>query len=169
MHRLSTFWQWVIEVSAWGSRVAIFAMMVLIATDVIGRRFFAFSIMGVDEIVIALMVASVFLAWAYTESKNEHVKVDIIVAHLGGKTRSVLEVINLFVVLGIFSIIIWQTTVYALDAWHIGQTYYTSHLPVFPVRLIVPVGCFFFFLQVLQRLVSSIAELSPHRTQQSDN
>ena len=169
MRRLDTAWHWVIEVIAWGSRVSITLMMALIAVEVVLRRFFAFSIVGTVEIVAALMVITVFLAWSYTESQSGHVKVEFLVQRLGRKTQSVLTVIITLVLLGIFSIMIWQTMVYALDAWGVGLRYDTARLPVFPVRLAVPVGLFFFSLQLVQRLASNVAGLLPARTQLSDN
>lgn len=169
MSRLETAWHWVIEVVAWGSRVSIVAMMALITIEVILRKFFAFSIVGTVEIVAALMVITVFLAWSYTESHNAHVKVEFLVQRLGRKTQSILAAITTLVLLGIFSIMIWQTMVYTLDAWHVGLRYDTARLPIFPVRLAVPVGCFFLCLQLLRRLVSNVAGLLPARTQPSDN
>ena len=169
MRRLETAWHWVIEVIAWGSRVSITLMMALIAVEVVLRRFFAFSIVGTVEIVAALMVITVFLAWSYTESHSGHVKVEFLVQRLGRKTQSVLTAIITLVLLGIFSIMIWQTMVYALDAWGVGLRYDTARLPIFPVRLAVPVGLFFFSLQLVQRLVSNVVGLLPARTQLSDN
>lgn len=169
MRRLETAWHWVIEVIAWGSRASIVAMMALIAVEVVLRKFFAFSIVGTVEIVAALMVITVFLAWSYTESHSGHVKVEFLVQRLGRKTQSVLTAIITLVLLGIFSIMIWQTMVYALDAWGVGLRYDTARLPIFPVRLAVPVGLFFFSLQLVQRLVSNVAGLLPARTQLSDN
>lgn len=169
MRRLETAWHWIIEVIAWGSRVSLVAMMALIAVEVVLRKFFAFSIVGTVETVAALMVITVFLAWSYTESHNGHVRVEFLVQRLGRKTQSVLTVITTLVMLGIFSIMIWQTMVYALDAWGVGLRYETARLPIFPVRLAVPVGLFFFSLQLGQRLVSNVVGLLPDRTQSGDN
>ncbi len=169
MRRLETAWHWVIEVIAWGSRASIVAMMALIAVEVVLRKFFTFSIVGTVEIVAALMVITVFLAWSYTESHSGHVRVEFLVQRLGRRTQSVLSSIIILVLLGIFSIMIWQTMVYALDAWVVGLRYDTARLPVFPVRLAVPVGLSFFCLQLVQRLASNVAGLLPTRTQLSDN
>lgn len=169
MGRLGTAWHWVIEAVAWGSRATIVVVMALITIEVILRKFFNFSIVGTVEIVAALMVVIVFLAWSYTESQHGHVKVEFLVQRLGRKTQSVLEAIIILVMLGIFSIMIWQTTVYALDAQRVGLLYETARIAIFPFRLVVPVGILFLCLQLLIRLVSSIAGILSTPTQLGEN
>ncbi len=169
MRKLETTWHWIIEIITWGSRASIGLMMALITVEVILRKFFTFSIVGTVEIVAALMVITVFLSWAYTDSYNGHVRVEFLVQRMGRKTQFVLSSITTLVLLGIFSIIIWQTMVYAMDAWKVGLRYDTAHLPIFPVRLAVPVGVFFFCLQLLKKFISSIAGLFPIKNQVTDN
>ena len=169
MRRLRTVWHWVIEAVAWGSRVAIILTMLLITVEVLLRKFFAFSIVGTVEIVSALMVVIVFLAWSYTESQQGHVRVEFLVQRLGRKTQSVLEAIITLVMLGVFSIMIWQATLYALDAQRVGLLYETARVAVFPFRLIVPIGVFFLCLQLVIRLGSSIARLVSTPTQLGEN
>ena len=168
MRRLERAWHWVIEAIAWGSRLAIGIMMALITVEVVGRKLFALPIRGTVEIVAALMVVIVFLAWSYTQSHDGHVRVEFLVQRLGHKTRSMLEAIIILVMLGIFSIMIWQTLVYALDAQSVGLRYDTARIAIFPFRLVVSIGIFFLWLQLLIRLVSSIAGLLPARTQLSE-
>ena len=83
------------------------------------------------------------------------------VMRLGHNTQLVLEAIISLVMLGLFAIVIWQTTVYALDAWHTKMAFETAKMPVFPFRLIIPVGLFFFYLQLLVKLVSIVTRLLP--------
>ena len=149
--------------------MSILTILALVLTEVIGRKFFNFSIVGTIEIVSALVVVAVFLALPYTESRNEHVKVEFVVQHLGRKTQLALEASIVLVTLVLFSVMIWQSMVYALDAWGVGLRYETARLPIFPIRLMIPVGVFFFSLQLLPRLVSSIAGLLPTRSQLSDS
>ncbi|MFC1906578.1 TRAP transporter small permease subunit [Chloroflexota bacterium] len=169
MRRLEATWHWIIEAITWGSRASIGLMVVLITVEVILRKFFTFSIVGTVEIVAALMVITVFLSWAYTDSYNGHVRVEFLVQRLGRKTQSALSAIITLVLLSIFSIIIWQTMVYAMDAFEVGLRYDTARLPVFPVRLAIPVGIFFFCLQLIKKLISSIAGLLPTQNQVTDN
>ena len=164
MPRLGTAWRWTIEVVAWISRIVTVVMMLLITFEVIARKFFGFSLVGTVETVSALMVVIVFLGWSYAESKGAHVAVTFLTERLGSNTRSVLEAITILVMLGIFSIMIWQTTLYALDAWRVGLLYETAKVPIFPFRAVVPIGIFFLCLQLVIKLVSSIARLLPTRT-----
>ena len=169
MSRLETIWNRLFEVIAWGSRASIMVMVTLITVEVLLRKFLSFSIVGTVEMVAAMMVVTVFLAWSYTESQNGHVRVEFLVQRLGRKTQSVLSAITALVLLGIFSIVIWQSMVYALDALEVCLSYDTARLPIFPIRLAVPVGVFFFCLQLLKKFISSIAGLLPIKNQVTDN
>lgn len=159
MRKQEGVYRWAVEVIAWGGRVAISLMVALVTLEVIVRKFFRFSLVGTVEMVSALMVVVVYLALSYTESKRAHVQVDLLVSRLGHRTQLVLDIVISFLVLGIYSTIIWQSWQYALDAWHVGLLYQTAKIPVFPFRAVVPIGIFFFCVLVGLRLAATISKL----------
>lgn len=167
LRRLARVWYGgAIEVITWGSRISLIAIMVLVTSDVIMRKFFRASVIGAHEIVAASLVVIVFLALAYTESRGDHVRVKFVTERFGYKTQLVMEAIMTLVMIAFFSIMIWQTTLYAVDALKVGLTYETIGWPIFPFRLVVPIGTLFFVLQLLPRLISSLSRLSGARGQQ---
>lgn len=144
---------------AWASGATTLAIMGLVTFEVIARKFFKFSLVGTVEIVAALLVVVAYFALSYTESQKGHVHVEFLVSRFGHRTQLVLETVNTFLVLGIFSLIVWQSWGFALDAWRVKLAYQTAPVPVFPFRAIVSVGTFFFCVLVLSRLVSNVARL----------
>ena len=158
--RLRAVWYGVIEIITWGSRISMIAIMALVTGDVILRKFLNASIIGAHEIVAASLVVIVFLALAYTESRQDHVKVTFVTQRLGHKTQLVMEAIMTLVMIAFFTMMIWQTALYALDALKVGLTYEAIGLPIFPFRLVIPIGTLFFVLQLLPRLVSILSRLS---------
>ena len=161
MYLLGRVWNTVVRVIAWCSAIAIIVMVSLTVIEVVGRKFFGFSVAGTVEIVSALLVVAGFSAWAYTQSQQGHVKVEFVVERLSATTRLVLEICITLVMLGVFAIMLWQTTIYAFDSLHPLKVFDSARIPEFPFRLLVPVGIFLISLQMLVQLVPKVYRLLP--------
>jgi len=64
---------------------------------------------------------------------------------------------------GIFVLLTWATWVFALKAWQSGFTSDAASLPLFPPRLLVPIGSGVLCLQLLADLIQQIGSLLSHR------
>jgi len=66
---------------------SLFAMMLLTFTDVVGRKFFDYSLPGSLELTELLMLVVIFVALPLTTLHSEHVVFDLLDRVLGSRTR----------------------------------------------------------------------------------
>ena len=88
-------------------------MMVLTAVDVVLRYFFDRPVAGSFELTEYMMVIAISLTLAYCAIMKGHVRVEVIVSLLPQRVQAVIRSIVTILVLGIFSLITWQSAVQA--------------------------------------------------------
>jgi len=100
--------------------MAFVALALITTVEVIGRKFFNFSLQGVDEMggyVYAIGSAIGFVA-AYTA--NIHIRVDLIVSRLPVSARAVLNLASHVLLACFILFLTWRATAQFLDSWHLG-------------------------------------------------
>lgn len=141
----------------------IVALMVLINSDVIGRGVFLTPISGVPEIVSMSIVAIVFLQVAQAFRMGRFTRTDAMISLLerrAPRLRSLLEL--LFCGAGLFIIWVLFSASYPLftKAWDRGTFVGTVGdfiAPIWPVKLVVLIGCAALFLQLLMAAIHAAA------------
>jgi len=104
----------------------------------------------------------VFLFCAgYTLLHNQHVRIDILTAHLSGRARAWIDVFGtLFFLLPMAIAIMWLSWPVFVDAYRSHEiSTNAGGLLVWPGRLMVPVGFFLLVLQGFSELIKRIAFL----------
>ncbi|MDD5701818.1 MAG: TRAP transporter small permease [Dehalococcoidales bacterium] len=137
----------------------LFLMVCFTFVEVFARYVFNAPIKGTLEITEVMMAVAVFLAIAHTQNVKAHVSVDLINAMLTPKPKLILEFINIFLGLGVFIILIWQSIVKALyylqkNSLHGGQSGIT--IPEAPFEFVVVLGCSALSLLLLRDLLKLI-------------
>lgn len=147
-----------------GSMILI-GMMLLVTSDVIARFLFNRPIHGVTEITEFMMVGLLYFTLAHTQARKAHINVEILTSRLSPRARLVPEVITYFLGLLVFALITWQGVKSAADAWKIQEvTFGLIELPLFPAKVLVPIGsfvlCLRFILDILEGLKSLLQKAS---------
>lgn len=127
--------------------VWIFALMVLINTDIFGRALFNSPVPGVPEMVQMSIVAIVFLQIAHALAAGRFTRSEAIYSRLMERAPRVGHVLGvLFNLTGaaLMSLILYGTIPRFVDA--VAQGYYFGHRGVFtaprwPIELIIIIGC----------------------------
>jgi C4-dicarboxylate transporter, DctM subunit len=123
------------------SSVIIVFMMLLTTVDVCLRYVFNSPLPGVFILCEMLMVGTVYLAAAYVQQQKGHVRVDIVIEKLKGAPRISLELATLILALVAFGLVLWQSAVYAWDAWITDDhTMGLVEYPVWPAKAVLTVG-----------------------------
>ncbi len=143
----------------------ILALMVLINSDVIGRGVFLAPISGVPEIVSMSIVAIVFLQVAQAFRMGRFTRTDALINLLerrAPRLRALLEL--LFCSAGLYIIWVLYSASYPLftKAWDRGTFVGTVGdfiAPIWPVKLVVLIGCAALFLQLLMAAIRAAAGL----------
>ena len=137
----------------------LFLLMVTGAADVIGRYLFNAPINGTMErgqLILALMV---FLSWGYTQVKKGHVNVELFISHFPPRLRLMTDLFTTLVTLGLFIIIVWQSTIMAIETQRSGEVVYVIHWPLAPFQLFVPLGGIVLCLVLVLEIIQSVHQL----------
>ena len=136
------------------------AMMLLVTADVLGRFFFSTQVQGTTELTEFMMVALLYLSLAHTQALKGHINVDIFLSYFKKRTRLVFDLIIYLLGLVLFALITWQGTLAAIKAWTFWETTFGVILfPLFPAKVLVPLGSFLLCLRYLLDIKDTIKTL----------
>ena len=135
-------------------------LMLLTTGDVIGRGFFRKPIPGTFELSEYVLAVFILLGAAYTQQVKGHVGVDFITSKLPTRLRAVCEIITTFLSLFIIAIVIWQGFLEGIREHTVSDM---LRIPQYPFRLLVAIGGFLLWLELLIDLTSSIGKLLRRR------
>lgn len=103
--------KWALDVLALGAGWALLGLSGLVGFEVLARKFFAFSLKGVDEIGGYVLAVSTAAGFIYTLALRAHIRVDILFKYLGARVRAVLHVAA-YVTLCAFAVLLaWRGAV----------------------------------------------------------
>jgi TRAP-type C4-dicarboxylate transport system permease small subunit len=131
-------------------------LMLLTTSDVIGRGFFRKPIPGTFELSEYVLAVFILLGAAYTQQVKGHVGVDFITSKLSPRLRAVCEIITTLLSLFIIAIVIWQGFLEGIRERTVSDM---LRIPQYPFRLLVAIGGFLLWLELLIDLMSSIGKV----------
>ncbi len=138
--------------SNYAAAILIFLMMWANVVQALFRHF-SLPTPGVYEFIEIFMVGTVYFAIAYTEKIGGHVKMDMFLNRLQGKTREVVEATYELIFLAAFGLIAWRSGVAAWTAYITGDiTMGLITIPTWPARIMVPIGCFLLSIRLLRNI-----------------
>jgi len=149
LHRLNFY------VAAFGMSFII-PLMLLTTGDIIGRKFFSKTIPGTFEISEYILATFILLGAAYTQQVKGHVGVDFLTSRLSPRVRVVCEIITTILSLFIIAIVIWHGWLEGIRERTVSDM---LRIPQYPFRLLVAVGGFLLWLELLIDLFNSIGKL----------
>lgn len=154
-----TYW-----LNAFGT-LGILAMVVVVNLDVFGRALFSSPLPGVPEFVGLAIVAIVWAQAADTLRSNRFICSDVLFRGIAarhpriGNFLSVIFSLNGLVITGIifyFSVPLLQQSI---ERGFYRGTKGVFTIPVWPVKVIILIGCAALFIQFLLDLVSDLKKL----------
>jgi TRAP-type C4-dicarboxylate transport system permease small subunit len=171
MHRiragLERFFEWC---NAFAS-LWIFALMLLVTGDVIGRELSGvaswlaggktinLAIRGTPEIVKLSIVGIVFLQVAHALRKGRHVRSTVLVSRVPPRAAEALTFMAHLLGAVLCALIIWSSWGNTITAWQIGEYEGEGALrvPVAPSRTLIIIGSAMFGLQFLILALENVA------------
>jgi TRAP-type C4-dicarboxylate transport system permease small subunit len=134
----------------------IIPLMLLTTGDIIGRKFLSKTIPGTFEISEYILATFILLGAAYTQQVKGHVGVDFLTSRLSPRVRMVCEIITTILSLFIIAIVIWHGWLEGIRERTVSDM---LRIPQYPFRLLVAVGGFLLWLELLIDLFNSIGKL----------
>jgi TRAP-type C4-dicarboxylate transport system permease small subunit len=135
--------------------VLLLPLMLLTTGDVVGRKFFARTIPGAFELSEYILAVFILLGAAYTQQVKGHVGVSFLTPRLSPRLQIICRILTAFLSLFIISILVWQGWVEGIRERTVSEM---LRIPQSPFRLLVAVGGFLLWLELLIDLVHSIGQ-----------
>jgi TRAP-type mannitol/chloroaromatic compound transport system permease small subunit len=140
----------------------ILASILISAVNALMRKLFSLSSNAYLEAQWYLFSAVFLLGAGYTLLNGEHVKIDIIYAHLSRRVQVLIEIFGTVVFLLPFSLatvyISWPAVIAKLASGELSQN--DGGLPLWPAWVLIPIGFGLLTLQGLSELTKRIAFLA---------
>jgi TRAP-type C4-dicarboxylate transport system permease small subunit len=134
-----------------GGMSLILPLMLLTTGDVLGRKFLSKTIPGAFELSEYLLAIFILLGAAYTQQVKGHVGVDFITSRLSPRLRTVCQITTTVLSLFIIAIVIWQGFLEGVRERTVSDM---LRIPQYPFRLLVALGGFLLWLELLVDLFS---------------
>lgn len=146
--------------------ILLFALMVLVFSDVVGR-YFSRPVPGAFELTELALPMLVFLSLGYTHFHNGHIEVDILVRHMPRSMRKVVDGVNGALSAVMLVLLTWQLWEYGGRLEGGGDLSGVLGIPIYPVALVAALGAVLFVLAVLADL-ANLALGDPRSGQDED-
>jgi len=143
------------KAAAWLILVAILVS----ATNAVVRKVFDASSNSWLELQWVLFAAVFLLCASWTLMDNEHIRIDIVNAHLRKRTRDGIDIFgHIFFLLPFSLLLLWTSWPFFLSSYEINeQSLNAGGLPQWPAKMLVPLGFFFLTLQAISELIKRVA------------
>ena len=140
---LSRLDQWIFKIETLFVFIGGFVILGLIflaTTNALGRWLFNLPINGYVDIIEQAMVFFAILGISYAQRLGAHVRMDILIGRLRGKTLWLVEFISTTFMFLITLALTWGSFQHFLRAFQIGDSSLDIELPTWPAKLVVPVA-----------------------------
>ena len=134
------------------SGFGIFALMMLGVVQIVSRKLLNYSILGYIDIVEIMMTFLVFLGLAYTERLGNHIRMEILVNYLKGRTLWLFELISVIVGLFVCAVLVKYSWDHAIRAYNSGDSTIDIQLLWWPSKMVVPAALTLLFIRLLVSL-----------------
>ena len=131
-------------------------LMLLTFADVMLRGFFNKPIPGTFEISQYMLAFFILLGAAYTQQVRGHVGVNFITSRLSSRLQAVCEIVTTLLSLLIIAILVWQGWVEGIAEKAVSDQ---LRIPQYPFKVLVAVGAFLLWLELLIDLFGSFGKL----------
>ncbi len=138
--------------------VVVFAMMGVVVYGVVMRYLFDSPVSLVTELTGFMMVSLTFLSLSYVYRIRHHVAVSFFLARGSRRTQWLFGLAGTLLCLITFVLMTWGGWKYAYQAWQLSLTSEEASIPLFPPRLLVPLGSALICLRLLADLVRGIRD-----------
>lgn len=144
------------RVFSWVSGVITLLIMLVVVAEVVLRDLFGSSLGGSIELSEVALVFLVFLGIAYAQQADAHVSTNILTARISPRAAAILKAVAMVVMT---VVLLWVTYVTAVRGWEsmrAGEARFGMRsVPVWPARLMIPVGLLLLSLETLFSVVDA--------------
>ncbi|KAB7615997.1 TRAP transporter small permease [Amylibacter sp. SFDW26] len=142
------------------SGLAVFSLMILAVISVTGRHSINQPLPGYVDWIEQAMPLIAFMGVAYTQRDGGHIRMDILVSFLKGRSLWIVEFITAFLMLAVMLLIIWGSWAHFGRSFDFNAPMWSRDssmdiaLPLWPAKLLAPVAFSVLALRLALQLVA---------------
>jgi len=137
--------------------ILVLIMTICVLREVIGRYIFNSPTEWVLEFCEYSLLFLVYLGGAYTLLVDGHVKVDLFYNRWSKKRKCIADAFSSFLGIIYCSVLVWQGFRLAIHSYKSGSVSSGAlEWPLFPLQIVVPIGCILLGLQLCAKIYRSI-------------
>ena len=126
----------------------VFIMMLITSTEVIGRYVFNHPTTWAWPLNRQIFGVFILVAGAYTMSKREHIRIEILYDHFPPKIKMLARGIALASFIIFMGVLVWQGSWMGWNSLMMKEKLAGAfRMPLYPFKLLIPIGAFLFLLQ----------------------
>lgn len=142
------------------SELAIVAMLVVVAVDIVTRSVFGFSYQISEEVAGYLLVATAFFSLAVCQANGSFHRVEMIDAVLSPRGRAAAHIVFDLTSLAVVAILVWQLGRFELASFRSGFVAPTLlATPLWIPQLAMVLGAVAFAASILRTLAGHVRQL----------
>ena len=128
------------------SGFAVFSLMILAVVSVSGRNFFNQPLPGYVDWIEQAMPLIAFMGIAFTQRDGGHIRMDMVVGALRGRTLYAVEFITTFAIFLLMILLVWGTWSHFDRSFDFSAPMWSRDssmdiaLPIWPAKLLAPVA-----------------------------
>lgn len=129
-------------------------LMFFAVTQVISRKLFNYPLWGYIDIVEIVMVAFAFLGIAYCQRLGGHIRMELLVRRLHGRSLWIFEAVGVAVGLGIILVLLYYGYTHFLRAFELGDSTIDREIILWPSKLVIPIAFAVLSLRLIIQLLA---------------
>ncbi|MEY1557675.1 TRAP transporter small permease subunit [Yoonia sp. R2331] len=128
------------------SGISVFALMVLAVVSVTGRNGFNAPLPGYVDWIEQAMPLIAFMGISYVMREGGHIRMDILVGRLHGRTLYIVELITTLAVLLLMALLVWGSWAHFARSFDFAAPLWSRDssmdiaLPIWPAKLMAPLA-----------------------------
>lgn len=133
--------------------ILVFGLMLLGVVQVVARNLFSAPILGYIDIVEIFMVGFTILSIAYVQRLGGHVRMEVLLATLKGRSLWVMEVVSCALTSIIVAVLIPGSYAHFSRAFEFGDSTMDVEIATWPAKLVVPIALAVLLIRLLVQLL----------------
>ena len=126
----------------------VFIMMLITSTEVIGRYVFNSPTTWAWPLNRQIFGVFILVAGAYTMSKREHIRIEILYDHFPPKIKMLARAIALASFVIFMGVLVWQGSWMGWNSLMMKEKLAGAfRMPLYPFKILIPIGALLFLLQ----------------------
>jgi TRAP-type C4-dicarboxylate transport system permease small subunit len=135
---------------------AIMALMLLGVAQIVLRTVFNNPIDGYIDLVELSMASMAFLGAAYTQRIGSHIRMEMLIGNLKGRSLWALEALGAALAMFIIGVLIYYSYGHFMRALTLGDTTIDAEYPTWPSKLLVPIAFSIWWVRLALQFVGAV-------------